>query len=255
MRIKNLASFKNSKRVGLHGQSNCSGFQFPPDLNTYLARKGQYIFNNVTQVWEALQQNHNNGGSFHDYTGSIGCEMKLMELMHEYYGADQYLFKYAEGGTPLAPKVDGELYDWVPGTANAQMYNGCVTNFKNSERLFPAQMPHLDVLIWIQGENDAGGERANDYYQNFHNFITNLKNDLNLPNLKVLQTLLADTQTAYNGPGRDIVNTAKINYSINGNRYVNMDGIEVAADNVHITANGWNNDGAQRIFDVLKTML
>jgi len=72
---------------------------------------------------EPLQQNYNNGGSFGIYTGSIGIEMRLMELMWEHYGADQYIYKYAAGGTPLGPK-DSEFYDWVPGTGETYMYNG-----------------------------------------------------------------------------------------------------------------------------------
>ncbi len=236
------------------GQSNAAGYQTPSDTNTYRQRKGQYIFNNVTQLWEPLQQNYNNGGSFQDYTGSIGVEMKLMELLHSHYGSDQFLFKYTSGGTPLAHKEDGELYDWTPDSSADYMFNGSVKSFRRAFNIFHTQIPPVKILIWIQGENDVSLERANQYQANFAAFIKELKNRWNTPTLKVLQTLLSDTQTAYNGLGKTIINEAKMNYSINGNKFVNIDGAEVADGGVHFTAEGQDYI-AQKVFEVLKTML
>jgi hypothetical protein len=237
------------------GQSNCNGYQFPADINTYLPRSGQYIFNNVTQQWQPLQQNYNNGGSYHVYTGAVGCEMKLMELLNAHYGTDQYMFKYGEGGTSIDPTPTPGSYNWSPlSVDDPYMFKGCVNSFNDAVVSFPAQMPKMKVLIWIQGENDCDSDRANAYETNFRNFIKALKNGWNLPGLKVLQTLLADTQTACDSTAKSIVNAAKVNYSINGNRYVNIDGAEVAEGGVHFTAAGQAYI-SQKIFDVLITML
>jgi hypothetical protein len=255
MRISSLSNLKRSNFIALMGQSNANGYQFPADANTYLPRSGQFIFNNVTQSWERLQQNYNNGGSYHIYTGSVGCEMKLMELLYAYYGTDQYLFKYGEGGTSIDPTPAPGTYNWSPFSVDdPYMFRGCVNSFNDSVASFPAQMPEIKVLIWIQGESDMLPEQANAYETNFRNFINALKNDWNLPGLKVLQTLLADTQTALGGPNKAIINTAKINYSINGNKYVNIDGAEVADGGAHFTSVGQNYI-AQKVFDTLITML
>ena len=253
MRISSLSELKNSHFIGLAGQSNANGYQVPADTAVYEPRKGQFIFNNVTGLWEQLQENHNNGGAFYDYTGSVGCEMELMRLMHNYYGADQFLFKYAVGGTSLAPKDGGgETYDWVPGTADAQMYNGFVANFRQAHFSLPNQMLRMKVLIWIQGENDAGGARAAAYKNNLINLINAFKNALGLPQLLVLQTLLANTQTAYGD--KSVINNAKIDFSTGGNKYVNIDGAEVGGDAVHFTVAGQAYI-AGKLFTVLKTML
>lgn len=252
MRISNLTQLKDSHLIGLAGQSNANGYQTALDTAVYDPRKGQYIFNNVTRMWESLQQNRNNCGAFFDYTGSIGCEMELMRLLHEHYGADQYLFKYAVGGTSLAPKNEGESYDWVPNTANAQMYNGFVNSYRQAYAGLPNQMLRMKVLIWIQGENDAGGDRASVYKSNLISLINSLKNALGLPNLLILQTLLADTQTAFGD--KTIINNAKIDFSIDGNKYINIDGAETSSDGVHFTKTG-QAFIAQKIFNVLVNML
>lgn len=252
MRISQLSKLKNSHFICLAGQSNANGYQTPDDDAVYEPRRGQYIFNNVSGIWEQLQQNYNNGGAFYNYTGSVGCEMELMRLMHEYYDADQYLFKYAVGGTSLAPKIDGEVYDWVPGTADEQMYNGFVSKYRQAYRGLPNQMLTTKLLIWIQGENDAGGERAAAYKDNLVNLINNFKNALGLPKLMVLQTLLSNTQTAVGD--KTVINNSKIDFCTEGNKYVNINGAEVGGDGVHFTAAG-QSFIANKLFGVLIKML
>lgn len=174
--------------------------------------------------------------------------------MYEYYGADQYIIKYAEGGTSLAEKSGTELYDWQPGTADAQMFNGFVNTLRTAQASFPAQKLKPKVLIWIQGENDTDSTAANAYYNNLQKFVAELRNRLGLPDLLLLQTLLADTQTAYNSAAKAVVNSAKIAFSQYGHRYVNIDGAAIGSDNVHFTAAGQAYI-AQKVFNVLKTMV
>jgi len=249
--ISTLSALKNSKFISLMGQSNANGYQTPPDVNTYLPQPGQYIFENVSQTWQRLQQNFNNGGAYHDYTGSVGMEMTLMQMLKEHYGADQFMFKFAEGGTSLGHADTG--YDWQPGETNDYMFNGAVDMFTTAVRTFPAQMPQMKVLIWVQGENDTDATNANNYLTNLKTFINALKVAWNLPNMKVLQTLLADTQTVYDTTNKTIVNQAKIDFSVNGNKYVNIDGADCPGG-VHFSAAGQAYI-AVKVFDTLITML
>lgn len=253
MRINSLSAYRNSHFLLNGGQSNDAGYQEGGDSNTYLPRQGQFIFDNVTQEWQTLQQNWNNGGTYSVYRGSVGCEMKLMQLMRDYYGADQYMFKYSAGGTSIDPTEEEGKYNWGTESPQPYMYRGFIDSCRVAMKLFPAQFVKPKVLLWIQGEDDTDALKANNYQLNFINLIDCIKRDLNLPNLKVLQTLLADTQTAYGTIGKSIVNQAKINYSINGNKYVNIDGADCPGG-VHFSAAGQEYI-AQKVFDVLKTML
>lgn len=257
MRVNNLSNHKNSHFLLSGGQSNMAGYQASgPDTTTYPPRKGQYIFDNPTAEWQRLQQNWNNGGTQIVYRGFVGCEMRLMELMHEHYGADQFMFKYSAGGTSISP-IDNitipPSYNWGPESVQPYMYHGFIDSCRTAINTFPAQYNKPKVLLWIQGEDDTDIERANAYQQNFINLIACIKRDLNLPNLKVLQTLLADTQTAYGEVGKNIVNNGKRNFSVNGNKYVNIDGADCPGG-VHFSEAGQAYI-AEKIFPVLKTML
>lgn len=255
--IRTLSNLKSSHFISLMGQSNASGYNTPDaDENQYNPRLGQYIFDNVSMEWQALQQNKNNGGKYYSYVGFQGIEMKLMQLLKNYYGADQYIFKYSEAAAPIALGDDPDVfpYNWSPLSAHPQNYKGCVNNFNYAKTHFPAQMPRMKVLIWIHGESDVNTIDADNYQRNFITFINALKNDWNTPGLKVIQTLLSDTQTFYNQSLKAVINNAKINLSVNGNRYVNTDGAETQSGGVHFTTSGYE-DIAQRVFDVLITML
>jgi hypothetical protein len=254
-----LSSLKNSHLIGLMGQSNANGesnangvYPIAADTNVYAPQVGQYIYDPAVSLWQPLQQNKNNSGAPATFTGYTGPEMKLMQLLRDYYGADQYMIKYAQGGTSIATDA-GTLYNWSPSSLDTLMYKGAVANYKAAMSSFPVQKIKMKVLVWIQGEADTGTVDANAYRANFEDFISNLKNEWNLPDLKVLQTGLSNNQTAYL-VNQSIVNTAKQNLSIGGNKYVSTDGAEVATDGAHFTVAGYE-DVATRIFNTLITML
>ena len=259
MNVATLSTLKRSHFISLMGQSNAVGYNsLIPDTHLYNPQAGQYIFDNVAMQWQPLQQNKNNAGKPYTYLGYQGVELTLMQLLKDYYGMDQYLFKYAEGATSLAVNLSAPPYDWNNLSANPYMYNGCVANFNEAIASFPAQLPAMKVLIWMQGESDAANNiMANQYQSNFESFIAALKNKWNLPNLKILQVLLSDTQTNIDNTLKSIVNTAKVNLSIDGNKYVNTDGAETYGgfvDAIHYSTTGYA-DIARRIFNVLITML
>jgi hypothetical protein len=256
MNLEDLAALCKSHFWFNAGQSNDAGFQEVPNTSTYLPKFRNYVFDNPTQTWQQLQQNINNGGTPGIFRGYVGCEMRLMELMTEYYGAAQYMFKYSAGGTSISPIDSIETpprYNWGPNSVQPLMYKGFIDSARVAMRTFPVQHIKPKVLLWIQGEDDTDPDKANAYQQNFINLIKAIKRDLNLPNLKVCQTLLADTQTAYGDSGKAIVNNGKINFSVNGNKYVNIDGADCPGG-VHFSIAGQKYI-AEKIWPVLKTML
>lgn len=255
--MKNLiTSSKNVHLIGIMGQSNAVGLgavgtQNVPDTATYSPKFGQYIFNPQTLAWEKLQQNYNNAGGSTTFTGYTGIEMVLMDMLYDYYGTDQYVIKYGAGGTPISTTT-GDPLNWSPDSTNELMFKGAVANHKSAIAQFPLVDKKMEVLIWIQGENDAPD--AVDYATNFENFIDQWKNQTGNPNLKVLQTSLSNNQGSYSTTSKAIINNAKMVYAINGNKYVSTDGCQVGADSTHFTPYGYQII-AERIFPYLIKML
>jgi hypothetical protein len=255
MNIANLSTLRNSHNIWFAGQSNCGGFNHPspPDPATYPVSPGQYIFEPVSQTWQQLQQNKNNSGCPFGFLGFFGSELKLMELLKDHYGSDQYMMKYAQGGTSLSTLTADE-YNWSPSSTTAFMFKRFVDSYLTAMDNFPAAKIYPKVLIWWQGEDDTSTADADAYAVNFNNFISALKNQCFLPNLKVIQVGLSNNQTAYSDPGKAAVNAAKMDFAIHGNKFVNTNGADVQAGGVHFSSVGYE-DIAERIFNVLITML
>ena len=256
MRINNLSALKNVNLVGLMGQSNANGFPFNDgyvDPNFYEPQYGRYIFEPVGQTWQVLQRDINNhGGPTSNTAGDgFGIEMRLMELLYEYYRVDQYMIKYAAGGTSISPDAGAE-YKWWPDSTADYMFNGSVANYWAAMNSFPIQKTEMKVLIWIQGENDnAPIEVAGQYQRNFLYMARQMINQYNLPNLKFLNVGLGDGQTGISN--KEVINQAKRNITINGSRFVSSDGLETR-EGVHFTGDSLNTL-AERIFDMYLTMV
>jgi len=254
MNTASISPMKNSHNILFMGQSNCGGFNQPaPDPATYPALKGQYIFEPLTATWQQLQQNKNNSGCPFGFLGFFGSELKLMQLMSDYYGSDQYMIKYAQGGTSLSADT-ADLYNWSPESTGDFMFKGSVINYHTAMANFPVQKITPKVMIWWQGEDDTDTVNAAAYQDNFSNYIAAFKNQCALPNLKIIQVGLSDNQTAYGSAGINQVNAAKRNLSIHGNKFVSTDGADVQSSGVHFSSLGYE-DIAERLFDMVITML
>ena len=255
MNTLNLSPSRNSHNIWFAGQSNCGGFNHPapPDDAFYPPLKGQYIFEPASRTWQQLQQNKNNSGSPTPFLGFFGSELKLMQLLRDHYGADQYMMKYAIGGTALAEDT-ADQYNWSPNSTANFCFKSFVDNYFTAINSFPAIKLFPKVLIWWQGEDDTFLSDADAYAVNFNNFISALKNQCFLPNLKVIQVGLSNNQTAYGLGGRNGINAAKMAYAIHGNKFVSTDGADVQSSGVHFSSVGYE-DIAERIFNMLITML
>jgi len=258
MRLSNLSALTNVNLIGLMGQSNANGIPFDVDHiddgKPYPLQHGRHIFEPVSRTWQILQRDVNNHGGPNALTvgDGFGVEMRLMELLYNYYGTDQYMIKYASGGVPIAEDT-GATYNWSPTSEDGFMFNSSVNNYWDAMNTFPANNINMKVVIWIQGESD--GELSIDagaYQSNFLKMAKEMMNQYNLPNLKFLNVLLGDKQTNI-APYKDAINQAKKNITINGSRIVSADGL-ATREGVHFTSDSYNTL-AERIFEVLITML
>lgn len=256
MRNPQLSTLKSINLIGLMGQSNAIGFPFDDsyiDPLTYDPQSGMYIFEPVSQTWQVLQRNINNhGGPTSNSAGDgFGVEMRLLQLLYEHFGVDQYMIKYAAGGIPIAEDT-GDNYNWSPNSTSEYMFKASLANYWAAMNSFPVQKIEMKVLIWIQGENDTTtiGD-AGAYQRHFMNMANQIINQYNLPYLKFLNVGLGDGQTSIGF--KDVINQAKRNITINNSRFVSSDGL-ATREGVHFTGDSLNTL-AERIFDMYLTMI
>lgn len=251
----NKVTYNKSYLYILIGQSNANGYnENTPDKTLYNPNQNQFVFYNPDNTWQVLQQNKNNGGAPYIYLGAKGVEMKLFSTLIKYYkDQNQYLLKYAQGGTALYH--GGSVPDWSPSTSNSLYFN-FITQYNKAMTAFPGYSTTLGVnIIWIQGEQDAtSATYANAYQANLINFIGNLRTAINRPNAKFIIVRQGNMQTSVYGtaPG-NTVRAAQQNVAqlVSGCALINADGLPTH-DGTHYT-NVAQDSLALRIFNYLIT--
>ncbi|XP_066366625.1 probable carbohydrate esterase At4g34215 [Miscanthus floridulus] len=124
----------------------------------------------------------------------------------------------AQGATPIANWSRGTpLYDRMLARARAAVANG-------SSR--------LAALLWYQGEADTIRRQDADVYTSrMEAFVRDVRRDLGMPDLLVIQVGLATGQ----GKFVDIVREAQRRVSLPNVKYVEAKGLPVASDYTHLT--------------------
>lgn len=157
----------------------------------------------------------------------LPCAWKLYDLGHT-----PHTVQVAQGGTSLA-------VDWQPG--QLKMYENLVHYYAQaiaSRRAPTNPGAARTVLVWIQGETDAGNATwAGDYAANWSTMITALRSALSLASLKVIMVRLNVACTA--------THTATVRTQqaaiASGDALVTLvdsDAYALAADGLHYTAAG-----------------
>ena len=191
-----LASFSLPARTAsiqlfiLAGQSNMVGYRsnlddLPPDLQQPLSRVLWYDRQNQ---WVSLQapteplpfsQGVANSQGF-------GPEITLAATLSRHLNQQIALVKYAQNGTNLEtqwnPRLEDSLYH--------QMLERVQQAIAELSRL--GYQVEIAGFFWMQGESDAKSDRymASNYAQNFTHFISQLRQDLNQPQLPVIYGLI-----------------------------------------------------------------
>ncbi|XP_066368329.1 probable carbohydrate esterase At4g34215 [Miscanthus floridulus] len=128
----------------------------------------------------------------------------------------------AQGATPIANWSRGTpLYDRMLARARAAMQQTA-----NGPR------PRLAALLWYQGEADTIRRQDADVYTSrMEAFVRDVRRDLGMPDLLVIQVGLATGQ----GKFVDIVREAQRRVSLHNVKYVDAKGLPVASDYTHLT--------------------
>ncbi|CAD6335171.1 unnamed protein product [Miscanthus lutarioriparius] len=122
------------------------------------------------------------------------------------------------GATPIANWSRGTpLYDRMLARARAALANGSTS---------------LGALLWYQGEADTIRRQDADVYTSrMEAFVRDVRQDLGMPDLLVIQVGLATGQ----GKFVDIVREAQKRVSLHNVKYVDAKGLPVASDYTHLT--------------------
>ncbi|CAL5001482.1 unnamed protein product [Urochloa decumbens] len=132
----------------------------------------------------------------------------------------------AQGGTPISAWSRGSpLYQRLLWRARAALAAHCPEAIPNCSL-------SLAALLWYQGEADTMARRDADLYTaRMEAFVRDIRNDLNMPNLLVIQVGLATGQ----GPFIDLVRDAQKRVNLPNVKYVDAKGLPVATDYLHLT--------------------
>ncbi|XP_048541579.1 probable carbohydrate esterase At4g34215 [Triticum urartu] len=138
-------------------------------------------------------------------------------------GAVVGLVPCAQGGTPIA--------NWSRGT---EMYERMVTR----ARVAGAGTGRIAALLWFQGEADTlRREDALAYAGRMEAFVRDVRRDLALPNLLVIQVGIATAQWQGNKQGKwlDLVRKQQRAVRVANLKYVDAMGLPLANDITHLT--------------------
>ncbi len=167
----------------------------------------------------------------------FGPEITLGTRIAQELNETVALVKYAKGGTTLA-------VDWKPG---GELYTSMIDRVKGAIAEFPVASVNVDIagFFWMQGESDAYNlAMANQYEQNLTNFITQVRQDLQEPNLPFIygKVFLTGTQETPFGIFRygDTIRQAqsRVDQQVPGTFAVETIDLSQHPDNIHFDSSG-----------------
>ncbi|CAH9111086.1 unnamed protein product [Cuscuta epithymum] len=173
---------------------------------------------NPAQMWELAREPLHSGIDLNKTVG-IGPGMSFAQslLSRDRNVGVIGLVPCAAGGTKIS--------EWARG---GHLFNRLIRRGKTAAR----GGDKIRALLWYQGESDTVDlEDADKYGDRLRKFFMNVRNDMGLPTLPIIQVALATKQ----GPYMDIVREAQLKVGLPGVKTVDAKGLEVGYDSVHLT--------------------
>ena len=180
-----VAGQSNAEGYGLGFGDLFSGTLLPNKNLTDLGRSNliteqtsAYIFKGDDD--SGLGEWNNMAPGFGNWNGvRFGPELSFSKQFQADSGAPVAIIKYSPGGTSL-------FTDWDSSLATINRYDYFIDTVNNAKTAAASRGWSLEIsgVLWMQGESDSFGTVAPAAYeQNLSNFITQVRNDLSLPNL------------------------------------------------------------------------
>ncbi|XP_076942784.1 putative carbohydrate esterase At4g34215 [Bidens hawaiensis] len=150
-------------------------------------------------------------------TCGVGPGMSFANAVKEYIKGVIDLVPCAVGGTAIKEWDKGQkLYEDMVRRAKAAASSG----------------GEIKAVLWYQGESDAMTEYdAECYKANMENLIQNIRSDLGLPSLPIIQVAIASGDEKY----MEVVRKAQKAIDLPNVVCVDAKGLELKEDNLHLT--------------------
>ncbi|CAN4099127.1 unnamed protein product [Withania somnifera] len=149
-------------------------------------------------------------------TCGVGPGMPFANAVKDRVGAFG-LVPCAVGGTAIKEWARGEhLYENMVKRARASMHNG----------------GEIKALLWYQGESDTSSQHSAETYKaNMEKLIHNVRADLHLPSLPIIQVAIASGDEKYIEKIREAQKTIDLPNVV----CVDAMGLQLKKDNLHLT--------------------
>lgn len=218
------------------GQSNADGARVIADIPEGYTGPltGAYVLNHNTGEFEVLEGGVNNQYPAHTLWGP---ELSFGKSMTETLGRNVYIVKKSLSGSYLAPQTGG-LSDWWPDNEN-ELYDQAAELVADARAADVGDKTiTFRAVIWAQGEADSATPELDDEYaENLRYFLERVRNDMiGDPVCPVL--IMRINNTTYGSTDTRAAQTT-ISGESSLNYLINIDDLELNADNVHFSAQGY----------------
>ncbi|KAI9123583.1 hypothetical protein K1719_004883 [Acacia pycnantha] len=149
----------------------------------------------------------------------VGPGMSFANAVRKHVGGGTFgVVPCAVGGTAIK--------EWARGE---KLYEEMVKRAKESAKTKGSE---IKALLWYQGESDTLAEQdAKDYRVNMEKLIHNVREDLDLPSLPIIQVALASGDEKY----IEIVRESQKSIDLPNVVCVDAKGLQLKEDNLHLT--------------------
>jgi len=230
----------------LAGQSNMGGLG---DINS-LDKNDQQLPENIKFFNFSLDYNLNYK------IQTFGPEVSLSQQLHSYFPNKHFvIIKYAVDGSSLLDWSPNWTYKKAQITGNANFGPLYKKFMERIIQITGGKKINFLAMLWMQGETDSETlEAGKQYYKNLSVIISNLRSDLNEPNLPVF---LGHINPPLGGsPAVGIVREAqeKISQNIRNVYLVNTNNLQKLNDDVHYNTEGQLELGIRFSRSLIKTI-
>ncbi|KAL8188900.1 hypothetical protein R6Q57_029420 [Mikania cordata] len=171
---------------------------------------------NANLIWETAQEPlHADIDT--TKTCGVGPGMSFANAVKDYITGIIDLVPCAVGGTAIK--------EWAKGQ---KLYEDMVRRSKSAA----STGGEIKAILWYQGESDASSEQdAESYRSNMENLIHNIRSDLGLPSLPIIQVVIASGDEKH----LEVVREAQKAIDLPNVVCIDAKGLELKEDNLHLT--------------------
>ncbi|GKA88469.1 probable carbohydrate esterase [Tanacetum coccineum] len=170
---------------------------------------------NANLIWETAQEPLHSDIDTKKTCG-VGPGMSFANAVKDYINGVIDLVPCAVGGTAIK--------EWAKGE---RLYEDMVRRVKCAV----ASGGEVKAMLWYQGESDCVKGAAESYKANMERFIFDVREDLGLPSLPIIQVALASGEAKY----IEVVREAQKAIDLPNVVCVDAMGLELKEDNLHLT--------------------